>query len=494
VRQATLYNRQPVPARRGRISLVAMRKTHVEALFHFLLAPLTVAVVIAITSRGSGQALDAGVLTFMLFLGTATLFRSGARWSDLLPFMGIAYAAAAPLLALVAVLVLKTTTSVPGAGLKPLLVGSLASAVVSSAPRLVTRIRGHSRRPVTAALIGLPATAAALAADLEHERHTRYQLVGRIELGWERDGCQAGGGVPMLGALAEIEEVVDRHGIELLLIDDEAPAPVVFHWLAERCLHLPVCVWSLRSFCEDAFGRVPLAGVDAYWFQCIMHPLYRPPPPALKRGLDVLVAGLLGLIMLPLLCFLALLVRRDGGPALFRQLRIGEGGRPFTLYKLRTMRVGIPSAAQWASPDDPRITRVGALLRRTHLDELPQLLNVLRGDMALVGPRPEQPEFVDYLSRAVPFYTKRHLIRPGMTGWAQVRCGYAGSDIGSSWKLCHDLFYLKHRTLLLDLVILGETLRTLVADRPYSAPRTAMAEAARAPGAEQHEPEQALPA
>ena len=141
-----------------------------------------------------------------------------------------------------------------------------------------------------------------------------------------------------------------------------------------------------------------------------------------------------------------LLIRRDGGPALFAQVRIGEGGQRFRLHKLRTMRVGADASAQWACPDDPRITRIGAWLRRTHLDELPQLVNVLRGEMSLVGPRPEQPEFVDRLEQILPFYQRRHLMRPGITGWAQVRCGYAGSDVGSAWKLCHDLYYAKHRS------------------------------------------------
>ena len=163
------------------------------------------------------------------------------------------------------------------------------------------------------------------------------------------------------------------------------------------------------------------------------------------------------------------LIRRDGGPVLFRQVRIGEGGRPFTVYKLRTMKAGVSSAAaQWADADDPRVTRVGRFLRRSHLDELPQLINVIRGEMSIVGPRPEQPEFVDRLERWVPFYTRRHLLKPGITGWAQVRCGYAGSDFGSAWKLCHDLYYLKHRSTALDLVILGETVRTRIADRQYA--------------------------
>ncbi len=128
------------------------------------------------------------------------------------------------------------------------------------------------------------------------------------------------------------------------------------------------------------------------------------------------------------------------------------------------MRPRAERSAEWAASDDPRVTRIGRFLRRTHIDELPQALNVIRGDMSLIGPRPEQPEFVERLDAIVPFYARRHLIRPGLTGWAQVLCGYAGSDVGSGWKLCHDLYYLKHRSVVFDLVILAETVRKLFAD------------------------------
>jgi lipopolysaccharide/colanic/teichoic acid biosynthesis glycosyltransferase len=174
-----------------------------------------------------------------------------------------------------------------------------------------------------------------------------------------------------------------------------------------------------------------------------------------------------GFVAVPMFALFALLIRRDGGPVFFKQTRIGEGGRPLTLYKLRTMKVADPNA-QWASPDDPRVTAIGRLLRKTHLDELPQLLNVLRGEMSLVGPRPEQPEFVIRLEEVLPFYQRRHLLKPGLTGWAQVRCGYANSDVGSAWKLSHDLYYLKHRSMAFDLAIIGETFRTLFADRRFS--------------------------
>ena len=163
----------------------------------------------------------------------------------------------------------------------------------------------------------------------------------------------------------------------------------------------------------------------------------------LKRLLDVVAAATLLVLLAPLLGVLVLLVRRDGGPGI-RSPRCGSAAASARLHKVRTMRVGADATAQWAEPEDPRITRVGASCAGRSLDELPQLVNVLRGEMSLVGPRPEQPEFVERLERALPFYQRRHLMRPGITGWAQIRCGYAGSDIGSGWKLCHDLYYAKH--------------------------------------------------
>ena len=186
------------------------------------------------------------------------------------------------------------------------------------------------------------------------------------------------------------------------------------------------------------------------------------PSPTAKRAVDVLASVLLGVLSFPFMLVLAFLVRLDGGPAIFAQVRIGEGGRPFRLYKLRSMRVGSGDVAAWAGEGDPRATAIGRVLRVTHLDELPQLLNVLRGEMSLVGPRPEQPEFVAMLERVLPFYERRHLIRPGLTGWAQVRCGYARSEHEAAWKLCNDLYYIKHRSLGLDLLLLAETAGLLI--------------------------------
>jgi lipopolysaccharide/colanic/teichoic acid biosynthesis glycosyltransferase len=200
-----------------------------------------------------------------------------------------------------------------------------------------------------------------------------------------------------------------------------------------------------------------------------MHPRFRSADTHAKRALDIAVVVVAGVAFLPLLGLCALLIKlQDGGTVLFRQPRIGSHGVEFTMLKLRTMHMGAP-VVKWTSTDDERVTPVGRLMRRTHVDEIPQMLNILRGEMSVVGPRPEQPHFVEWLERSVPHYTRRHMIKPGLTGWAQVRCGYAGSDAGSAWKLCHDLYYLKHRSLGLDLAILAETTRMLVADRQVPA-------------------------
>ncbi|HEX2086424.1 MAG TPA: sugar transferase, partial [Solirubrobacteraceae bacterium] len=316
------------------------------------------------------------------------------------------------------------------------------------------------------AVIGSDRSTDSLGRELRLAEESRYKIVGRIT--WADDPSEPGAGeVTLIGSLDELGEVVARCDIDLLLMTGEPPRMAVFEEVARSCLHLPVRLRELSGFYEEVFGHVAVAEINAAWFQWIVHPKYRAKALPGERALDLLVAGVAGIVALPLLAIFAVIIKRDGGPLLFKQVRIGEGGRPFTIYKLRTMREG--TNTEWATADDARVTRIGRFLRKSHLDELPQVLNVLRGEMSVVGPRPEQPGFVDRLEQVVPFYQRRHLMKPGLTGWAQVRCGYAGSDIGSAWKVCHDLYYLKHRSIALNLVILGETIRTLVADPQYSA-------------------------
>jgi exopolysaccharide biosynthesis polyprenyl glycosylphosphotransferase len=214
-----------------------------------------------------------------------------------------------------------------------------------------------------------------------------------------------------------------------------------------------------HEFYERILRRASLDDMDESWFLFHRPLRARRTYAAIKRVTDI-VAGLLGSLLVCLIVpIIALLIALDdGGPVFFRQERIGRGRRPFLIWKFRTMREDAErDGPVWAVPNDARVTRIGRLLRRTRLDELPQFFNVLKGDMALVGPRPERPQFVRVLERAVPFYQRRHLMRPGITGWATVRFGY-GDTVTDKWRSHeYDLYYLKHRSPLLDLEILART-------------------------------------
>jgi exopolysaccharide biosynthesis polyprenyl glycosylphosphotransferase len=187
---------------------------------------------------------------------------------------------------------------------------------------------------------------------------------------------------------------------------------------------------------------------------------------SVKRASDAVGAAVLLMLAMPLMLLTALVVRLDSkGAVLYRQERVGLGSRVFTIYKFRSMRTDaeVATGAVWARPGrDPRVTRVGHILRRTRIDELPQLWNVVRGDMSLVGPRPERPEFVRELTAQIPFYGLRLGVRPGLTGWAQVRYAYGSSVEDALEKLQYDLFYIKNMSLTLDLYIIFETLKTVM--------------------------------
>lgn len=192
------------------------------------------------------------------------------------------------------------------------------------------------------------------------------------------------------------------------------------------------------------------------------------PSQLMTRRLASLLAAALGLLIFaPFFPIVVLLVRLSSpGPIFFRQIRVGEGGRTFNVLKFRSMVTDAEKGgARWASKNDPRVTKIGMIMRKTRIDEVPQLWNVLRGDMGFVGPRPERPEFVPWLAEKLPYYNLRHLIRPGLTGWAQVRYGYGATLEESREKLEYDLYYVKHSSLGLDLLIMFETIKIILRRR-----------------------------
>ncbi|MBY0517793.1 MAG: exopolysaccharide biosynthesis polyprenyl glycosylphosphotransferase [Bacteriovoracaceae bacterium] len=248
--------------------------------------------------------------------------------------------------------------------------------------------------------------------------------------------------------------------IERSVVKDEALFKKVFSMLGTG-----VEIMDLAHFSEKISGKIPITSIDQTWFIEFCGLQKSATFDLLKTFLDRTVATALILLLLPLMIFLIpLLLIVHGRPIFFKQTRVGLNNKNFTLYKLRTMVVDAEKAgAQWAKPGDARVTFVGAILRKTRLDELPQLINIFKGEMSLVGPRPERPEIIkSQLEPNIPYFSLRHLVKPGVTGWAQVTFRYGFTIEDSKEKLQFDLFYVKNRSLWLDVLIIAKTIKTVI--------------------------------
>jgi len=226
-----------------------------------------------------------------------------------------------------------------------------------------------------------------------------------------------------------------------------------------------VPVFDEPSFKEQQLGRIDLEQIGAVPLIDAIREKDSPGRRIVKRACDIATSLVLLVLTLPLMLLVAALIRIESpGPVLYRQQRAGQHGKPFTLYKFRSMAADAEAGGSplWAQKRDPRITRIGALIRPTRIDELPQLFNVLAGQMSVVGPRPERPHFVTQLARVLPHYDLRSVVKPGITGWAQVNFPYGASVEDARQKLAFDLYYVKHRNLWLDLFILLSTVRVIV--------------------------------
>jgi len=221
-------------------------------------------------------------------------------------------------------------------------------------------------------------------------------------------------------------------------------------------------VRALSTVYEEYTGRLPMVHLAEGWE--LSAPVSRNEYAGFKRGIDIFLVLLTSPLWILLAASIWIAVRLDSkGPAIYRQERMGRDGEPFTLYKFRTMVLDAEQdGPRFATANDSRLTNMGRFLRRFRIDEIPQLLNVLRGDVSLVGPRPERPVFTEQFERTIPFYSYRHLVRPGVTGWAQVNFGYADNERETVEKLTYDLYYVKHMSPWLDLSILGRSMWTVV--------------------------------
>jgi sugar transferase (PEP-CTERM system associated) len=327
----------------------------------------------------------------------------------------------------------------------------------------VTRALGPRERLL---LIGTGDGAVKLARELHELRHTLgVQIVGFVD----PDPAQVGRPVlnpGVVGTIGEVPAIVRAERVDRVvvsLVDARNKLPV--DQLLEMKLNDGVAFDHLASVYEEYTGKIAVENLRPSWF--IFSDGFRKSAVLLtvKRVIDLMV-GAIGLVLaLPIMALVALLVKLTSrGPVLYHQPRVGQHGRIFTVHKFRSMVTDAEAGtgAVWAQRNDSRITPIGGVLRRTRLDELPQLWNVLRGDMSLVGPRPERPEFVRSLTDQIRFYGQRHVVRPGLTGWAQVRYTYGASVEDALEKLQYDLYYIKNMSLALDLFVLFLTVKTIL--------------------------------
>jgi sugar transferase (PEP-CTERM system associated) len=331
---------------------------------------------------------------------------------------------------------------------------------------LVNRSVGPTERLL---LVGTSAAAVALAKELHDHRHELgVEIVGFVDPDPSRVGAPViNPGI--IGTVADIPSIVrDRHvdRVVVSLVDARGKLPMddLLHMKLDRGVtfdHLPTVY-------ERFTGKIAVENLRPSWL--IFSEGFRKTRTLLatKRALDIICA-VVGLVLLsPILLIVAALVRLTSpGPALYHQNRVGQHGRVFTVHKFRSMRhdAEAGTGAVWARAGDSRVTPIGGFLRRTRLDEVPQLWNVLIGDMSMVGPRPERPEFVSQLTQQIPFYGLRHSVRPGVTGWAQIRYTYGASIEDALEKLQYDLFYIKHMTVPFDIFVLLSTIKIVILRR-----------------------------
>jgi sugar transferase (PEP-CTERM system associated) len=341
----------------------------------------------------------------------------------------------------------------------------LPYAFLAASLRPVLYVLGHAKIGQRRVLIlGSGTDARTVQEHLMRALGGNIEVVGVLPAGPETS--EAVGGVPVFERGTDLWDLVSRLKVREVIVAarEQRGGMLPLRALLECRIH-GIQITDQTAYFERVHGEFPLESLKASWliygrgFEQNLRRRFA------KRLTDVVASAVLLALAAPIMLATALAIRLEGpGPIIYRQERVGRGGRCFQVLKFRSMRSDAErdGVARWAGAGDARITRVGRFIRKTRIDELPQLLNVLRGQMSIVGPRPERPTFVDQLKRDVRFYDVRHSIKPGLTGWAQVRFNYAASIEDSRRKLQFDLYYVKNHTLALDLRILFETVRVVL--------------------------------
>jgi len=305
-----------------------------------------------------------------------------------------------------------------------------------------------------------------LAKDIIYNDKMGYRLLGILKdenvnlPSWIDDNK-----IEIYNSFDGVKESIQRNNLHVVVVNDFWYKNIFTDLYALIFQHIDI--YNLPSFSEDFHQSIPIYAADEIWFlenlKNVGHSFYE----KLKRVTDIFMVLILLPIFTLLFIFLFIAIKVNSpGSVFFKQVRVGRNDKPFVIYKFRTMvKDAEKNGAQWAVKNDTRITAVGRFLRLTRMDELPQIINVLKGDMSFIGPRPERPEFVEELGKVIPHYKLRHLVRPGLSGWAQVKYEYASTKEESAKKLEYDLYYIKNRSIILDLKIVLKTIMTIISRR-----------------------------
>src|SRR2546425_6803904 len=329
--------------------------------------------------------------------------------------------------------------------------------------RLVhARLTAASRTKRKVLLLGSGEVSRMIAGAVKEWHHT-YELVGRLDVNGSTGPHDGADGVWSLGTLSDLEWIskVTQPDVMVVALEERRGTLPVVEIVESKLRGVEVEDWP--TFYEKLTGKIPVGNLRPSWL--VFADGFKPAHLTLltKRTIDLLVALTLVVLSLPVMLVIAVAIRLDSpGPVFFRQERIGRFGRVFLMFKFRSMRANTHLSPPPPDAPDPRVTRVGRVLRRTRLDELPQLFNVILGDMSLVGPRPEWVALVPEFKAKVPLYLHRLAVKPGITGWAQVKNQY-GATVGNTWdKLEYDLYYIKNMSIFLDMLILLHTVQIVL--------------------------------
>lgn len=313
----------------------------------------------------------------------------------------------------------------------------------------------------TIAIIGLNEQARELINELKQKPHLGYKIAFIIND--KESGSNNLDGIPLISGVSELEKFINEKKVNLIVFTSDPHQSQELRASLFNCLHLKINYISLPDFYEQITGKIPIQAITQMWFLENLSEGNKTLFNFIKRTYDIILAVAIFIITIPFWPLIALIIKLESrGPIFFKQTRSSKNNKPFTMIKFRTMSIAGNNFAPTAKKDK-RVTKFGAFLRMTRIDEIPQVINIIKGEMSFVGPRPERPEFIKELEIIIPFYQERMLVKPGLTGWDQISGEYhSPSREDTLKKLQYDLFYIKNRSIYMDLSIILKTIYTVL--------------------------------